>query len=554
MGTISNNVPLAGSLKEPAVNKRKQLLTTLSEEEKKMKELSNQLKRLTVRIKPKRPKFESDNITVVGGIAAIVVAVLFVLHCIIWVLNRIFDIEWDTWGWTVTAFMWGLGSTIFVAIATGIWYFYKKKTYDDKMNAYQEYVRTKEKLEKGIKDANAIISYKRKDIVGSLYKDVKEIIEVPLSYNAIQFNDKEEIEKILVDYYTQKGLMLNETDPMEKEKIHDGLTNMKLAFFYKYSIKGETNVTYPFFKKQLELAQIQNNYNVLRIEKDNPTALSHLNKLGSYTKLLNENKMTPILNDLNDIKEIETTGWFGRQSVDALAQKTGMLQELFSAARYEYKELESVNKDISYLLEYVRVCAYRNIYLGAELLNYIRDNAGGKSLTTEKGMVDMDVKLENINISVDSLKMDVISNITTTISSTIQTGAELLENKEVMKFVNKNPKASAGIAAGAIIGSAFINYTEERNEKIKQNNKIQRDAIKNIQKIVDNYTKGQGALLRAIEIIKAITKANSGFMQVYEPLKNKVFDDNKVSSVTMDDIRQLAIATNEYNKISKAKL
>ena len=72
--------------------------------------------------------------------------------------------------------------------------------------------------------------------------------------------------------------------------------------------------------------------------------------------------------------------------------------------------------------------------------------------------------------------------------------------------------------------------------------------------MVDNYTKGQGALLRAIELIKAITKANSGFMQVYEPLKKQVFDNNAASSVTMQDIRQLAIATNEYNKISQAKL
>lgn len=555
METIKNNhVQLSGTLREPAVSKRNQLLSALSSEKTKLQNLSNQLKNLTVRVEPKEPKFESDNITIVGAIAAAIVVVLFILHCIIWVLNLIFDIEWNTWGWTVTAFWWGLGTTIFVAAATTVWYIYQNRSYDEKMDAYHDYLTKKRDLEKGIKEAKTAINNKMTEIVGSLNNDVKEIIEVPLSLNAIQFKDKEEVEKLLKEYYDLKNKMLNVGDPVEKAKLHDELTNKKLAFFYKYSIKGETNVTYPFFKKQLESAQSQNNYNVLRIEKDNQTALSHLNKLNSYTKLLKENKMTPILNDLNDIKDIDTTGWFGRENVDALAEKTGMLQELFKAAKYEYKELASVNKDISYLLEYVRVCAYRNIYLGVELLNYIRDNAGGKSLTTEKGMVDMNVKLENISISVDSLKMDVIGNITATVSNTIQAGVELLENKDVMKFVGKNPKASAGIAAAAIIGSAFSNYAEERNEKIKQNNKIQKDAIKNIQKMVDNYTKGQGALLRAIELIKAITKANSGFMQVYEPLKKQVFDNNAASSVTMQDIRQLAIATNEYNKISQAKL
>lgn len=554
METIKNNhVQLSGTLREPAVSKRNQLLSAISSEKTKLQNLSNQLKNLTVRVEPKEPKFESDIITIVGVIAAAIVVVLFILHCIIWVLNLIFDIEWNTWGWTVTAFWWGLGTTIFVAAVTTVWYIYQNRLYDERMNAYYGYLTKKRTLEKGIKEANTAINNKEIEIVGSLNKDVKEIIEVPLSLNAIQFDDKEEVEKLLKDYYaleTSKKWV----DSMEKAKLHAELTNKKLVFFYKYSIKGETNVTYPFFKKQLELAQSQNNYNVLRVEKDNQTALSYLKKLSSYTKLLNKNKMTPILNDLNDIKGIDTKGWFGMQDVDALAEKTGMLQELFSAAKYEYKELESVNKDISYLLEYVRVCAYRNIYLGVELLNYIRDNAGGKSLTTEKGMVDMNVKLENINISLDSLKMDVISNITATIGNTIQTGVELLENKDVMKFVGKNLKASAGIAAAALIGSAISNYAEERNEKIKQNNKIQKDAIKNIQKIVDNYTKGQGALLRAIELIKAITKANSGFMQVYEPLKNKVFADNNISSVTMQDIRQLAMATNEYNKISQAKL
>lgn len=554
METSNNNVLSAGSLREPATDKRKQLSTALSAEQKKLKDLSNQLKDLKVRVEPQEPKFDSGNISLVGTIAAAIVVVLFILHCIIWVLNLIFDIEWDTWGWTVTAFWWGLGTTVFVVAATTVWYIYQKRSYDEKLTAYHEYLRTKGNLENGKKDANTAINNKMTEIVSSLNNDVKEIIDVPLSLNAIQFKDKEEVEKLLKEYYDLKNKMLNVGDPVEKAKLHDELTNKKLAFFYKYSIKGETNVTYPFFKKQLEAAQSQNNYNVLRIEKSNQTALSHLNKLNSYTKLLKENKMTPILNDLNDIKDIDTTGWFGRENVDALAEKTGMLQELFKTAKYEYKELASVNKDISYLLEYVRVCAYRNIYLGVELLNYIRDNAGGKSLTTEKGMVDMNVKLENISISVDSLKMDVIGNITATVSNTIQAGVELLENKDVMKFVGKNPKASAGIAAAALLGSAISNYTEERNAKIKQNNKIQKDAIKNIQKMVDNYTKGQGALLRAIELIKAITKANSGFMQVYEPLKKQVFDNNAASSVTMQDIRQLAIATNEYNKISQAKL
>lgn len=162
MGTSNNNVLLAESLREPAVGKRNLLSSVLSSEKKKLKDLSNQLEILTVRLAPKKPKFDSGNISLVGAIAAAIVVVLFVLHCIIWVLKLIFDIEWDTWGWTVTAFWWGLGITVFVAAATTVWYIYQKKTYDEKLNAYHEYLRTKEDLEKGIKGTNTTIKIKKR--------------------------------------------------------------------------------------------------------------------------------------------------------------------------------------------------------------------------------------------------------------------------------------------------------------------------------------------------------------------------------------------------------
>ena len=90
METSNNNVLSAGSLREPATDKRKQLSTALSAEQKKLKDLSNQLKDLKVRVEPQEPKFDSGNISLVGTIAAAIVVVLFILHCIIWVLNLIF--------------------------------------------------------------------------------------------------------------------------------------------------------------------------------------------------------------------------------------------------------------------------------------------------------------------------------------------------------------------------------------------------------------------------------------------------------------------------------
>ena len=282
--------------------------------------------------------------------------------------------------------------------------------------------------------------------------------------------------------------------------------------------------------------------------------IGSFNKLQQYTALLNDNKMAPILRELNNVKNIDTKGFFGMQNLDALAEKTKLLQDLLREASAEYNELSQINNNIGYLLEYLRVCAYRNIYLGAELLNYLRDNAGGKSLTTEKGTVDMKIELENIDISFDSLRMDIVGNLTSSVSNCIEVGTKMLDDKEMVNFMKSNPKAALGLAAGAAAFSLVEGLVTERNEKIKQNTKIQKDVIKNIKLMVDNYTKGQGSLLRAIEIIKAIKKANDGYMNVYEPLRHKVFDEGQLTSVTMKELQQMAMATKEYNKISQAKL
>ena len=51
---------------------------------------------------------------------------------------------------------------------------------------------------------------------------------------------------------------------------------------------------------------------------------------------------------------------------------------------------------------------------------------------------------------------------------------------------------------------------------------------------------------------RAIIKTNKGFVKIYAPLRNKVFMEGSFPS--LQEIQQLAIATNEYNKISKTEL
>ena len=544
------------------VNKLEQKEHGLLTTKKNLDNVKRQIEELVPRTRPQtEPEFDFTPITYTGVAAAVIVAVLFVLHCVVWVLNFVFSISWDTWEWTKMAFWGGIGITVIVAIATVAYYFWRKKEYSNDLEAYNLYKRTQNKLtsqSKEIAEQIKKLGKEAEDIKSeysaSLARDIRDILSVPIDDNAIAYEDRHEAEQLMQEHYSLVEKYRATEDVTEKLQLRSEVTNSKLRLFYLLSIKGESHYTYPVFEQQLHKAESTGNYGLMRVEVKDKVADMHFNKLQQYTALLNDNKMTPILSELNNVKDIDTKGFLGMQSVDALAEKTELLQDLLREASAEYNELSRINNNIGYLLEYLRVCAYRNIYLGAELLNYLRDNAGGKSLTTEKGTVDMKIELENIDISFDSLKMDVIGNLTNSVSNCIEEGTKMLENKEMVNFTKSNPKAAIALAAGAAAINFVDNFVTERNEKIKLNNKIQKDAVKNIKLMVDNYTKGQSQLLRAIEIIKAIKKANDGYMNVYEPLRHKVFDEGQLTSVTMKELQQMAMATKEYNKISQAKL
>ena len=544
------------------VNKLEQKEHGLLTTKKNLDNVKRQIEELVPRTRPQtEPEFDLTPITYTGVAAAVIVAVLFVLHCVVWVLNFVFSISWDTWEWTKMAFWGGIGITVIVAIATVAYYFRRKKEYSNDLEAYNLYKRTQNKLtsqSKEIAEQIKKLGKEAEDIKSeysaSLARDIRDILSVPIDDNAIAYEDRHEAEQLMQEHYSLVEKYRATEDVTEKLQLRSEVTNSKLRLFYLLSIKGESHYTYPVFEQQLHKAESTGNYGLMRVEVKDKVADMHFNKLQQYTALLNDNKMTPILSELNNVKDIDTKGFLGMQSVDALAEKTELLQDLLREASAEYNELSRINNNIGYLLEYLRVCAYRNIYLGAELLNYLRDNAGGKSLTTEKGTVDMKIELENIDISFDSLKMDVIGNLTNSVSNCIEDGTKMLENKEMVNFMKSNPKAAIALAAGAAAINLVDNFVTERNEKIKLNNKIQKDAVKNIKLMVDNYTKGQSQLLRAIEIIKAIKKANDGYMNVYEPLRHKVFDEGQLTSVTMKELQQMAMATKEYNKISQAKL
>ena len=72
-------------------------------------------------------------------------------------------------------------------------------------------------------------------------------------------------------------------------------------------------------------------------------------------------------------------------------------------------------------------------------------------------------------------------------------------------------------------------------------------------KISEGYAFGKANTLRAIEIIGAIAKSNMGFMAIYEPLRERVFEKEDFN-LTQIEIMALVKAANEFKKTAKASI
>lgn len=85
------------------------------------------------------------------GITAGVTVVLFLFHCLIWVLKLVFDILWDTWGWTKMALFWGIGISI-VCTLLALWRdISASSNYDKEKLRYDTYKSDQKRLTKECK-------------------------------------------------------------------------------------------------------------------------------------------------------------------------------------------------------------------------------------------------------------------------------------------------------------------------------------------------------------------------------------------------------------------
>ncbi len=204
--------------------------------------------------------------------------------------------------------------------------------------------------------------------------------------------------------------------------------------------------------------------------------------------------------------------------------------------------MDAVREKINYILDKQRVCAYESLYLGVELINYLRSNAGGKGLTKADSLVEMNLDLSVVDVSNVS-KTDVAG-------IAMNFFMDYASDKNFVSYAIDNPKEAAGKAGLEFLGDVL----KARNESIDASNDVISQVTTKLPEIVDAYTSCQAQLMRAIELIKALMNANRGFENIYSSLYEKVFVKDDASSVSVKEVQLLAGAIKEFNTIAKSQL
>lgn len=339
--------------------------------------------------------------------------------------------------------------------------------------------------------------------------------------------------------------------------IKEKLMNKKLEVFYRVSVRALCRFNQfaePEKAEQIVMGDVYTslnakNYNLVRFRNDKDEEYcSTRETLSEQLSLLEDNRMTPLLDELKKLKNMDTSMLGGLMTDSSkLANKAKLLNDIYEAAVSEYEELDKCREIVNGRLETLRLEAYESLYLGAELLNALRENAGGSKLSKADSLVEMNLDLSDVDTSNAGQDYSITELASNSLYSMLD---RIANDKDYTSYLFENPKEALGEEALNFIGDLL----RERNQSIERSNAIIEQITSKLPEMTEAYTQGQAQIIRAIEIAVAIMKANTGFDEIYNPIFEKVFVNKDIASVTLKEQHLLTNAIKEFNNIAKAQL
>ena len=445
---------------------------------------------------------------------------------------------------------------VFIVLA---WRYYSVKRKKEKYNKYlqdlQVYRNEKSRLSiENAKEEREVASALA-NVQDALYDGLNVGLSIPLNKDTITRNTYIEFGEELKKLFDLNDKAMLKNDPVSKIVANKRYYDAKLRFFYTYSLRAETELdeVYNYYQEIIQKSASTGDSDLLR-KDDLPFIKQHdaemSQDLSEIKTMLDDDRLANVMSELGYVQGQETSTFGGLWTDEKkLTDKSNELKKLYDVAKYEYEEITDSNKKINYWLDYVRAYAYRNIYLGAELINIVRSSNGGRTLATQKDGIDVSMQsfdLQEVTINDTSVDLDAHIN------KTVDVFTHALMHKQSRKWMKSNPKMAMGAAALTFVGGALLDKLDKHTQLVEEHTEFQKNLISNIKVMTEGYEEGKASSLRAIEIIRAIAKANKGFMAVYEPLREKCLENGEL--LTMQDMQAIAKATNDYKNISDSKL
>ena len=334
----------------------------------------------------------------------------------------------------------------------------------------------------------------------------------------------------------------------EKKQIAKEIADFKLDLFYIVSLSyGTSQEAYDSLLPHGSSFD-PDAFREIAVSKANH--IIQKNRIDDCINLLDNNMIDEILHELEYVKNRDVSGFLGLYTdTDKMSEQYEDMKKLREAAVEEYEELNMVCDELNSALDHIRTYAFRNIYLGIEMLNYIREGAGGSGLIKESDYVSMqELDISQFSNTFQGYKTN---NVSDTIKKYDNVARAIINNRDFRKLVYSNKKVAAG---AALIGVATMamSAAADHAAKVDRIQANQANIVKDMQTIVDGYTEGRAQLYRVIEVAQSILKANEGFMYIYNQLKTKLFDSNQV--LTLPEIQDLCKAIKAYKEISNSKI
>lgn len=261
--------------------------------------------------------------------------------------------------------------------------------------------------------------------------------------------------------------------------------------------------------------------------------------------------------------------WLTNSKVEFARKKAEMLNKDLNKLS---KIAESHRDLLTRLLEYMdteRKNAYRNMILAKELIFLIKKGKGNQQALRKDNIGKLRIDTPQILVSPPGNLPEV--GFVDSVAKGYETFESAFSSFKEMGFDDKDSLV-VGLGIGAIEASldCITQINSRRAEERRHYEYLSSNLIQDINNIESKLLETHTKMLRAREIMLALSAANAAFVKAYTPLRDHVFGTEvsfmgflssigrkhkiKARELAVDNIGYLISICNEYNKINTSKI